>query len=86
MSGELEQESLAVPVNEMETDILIKQTTLRGIPIKIQVTDKPILETEAPVALVISYDTAEQLFLALANALHVPRKQQSAEMKELHGN
>jgi hypothetical protein len=58
---------------EEQKDILISETSKTGIPIKIQVTDKPILD-ESPVALIISYDTAEQLFLALANALHVPRK------------
>lgn len=57
-------------------DINIDKVSSLGIPIHIKVTNKPILD-ESPVALVISYDTAEQLFLALANALHVPRDKPS---------
>jgi hypothetical protein len=70
----------------MAHDLLIKKTTAAGIPIEIKVTDQPIQEANAPVALIISYDTAEQMFMALANALHVPRKGRSAENRELHGN
>jgi hypothetical protein len=70
----------------MKEDIVIQEVTPTGIPIKIKVTDKPVQEADAPVALIISYDTAEQMFMALANALHIPRKGRSAENKELHGN
>jgi hypothetical protein len=70
----------------MEEDVVIEKITPAGIPIKIKVTDRPVQEADAPVALIISYDTAEQMFLALANALHVPRKGRSADNKELHGN
>lgn len=42
-------------------------------PIKIK-TDKMFAEVEGSVELILEHDTAEQLFLALSVALHVPKE------------